>query len=99
MTSSHRGLYVRGQTRDTMAGTKGRKRVRGSQSQKASLSWDGRRQLACMNAESLVIAHQRGAVNTFPGLVRTARQVTKVGYTRSRWANPERGGRCRRCCR
>jgi len=27
-------------------------------------------------------------VNTFPGLVHTARHVTKVGNTRSRWPNP-----------
>jgi len=31
------------------------------------------------------------AVNTFPGLVHTARQVTKVGNTRSRWPNLLRG--------
>ena len=40
-----------------------------------------------MKLESLVIAHQHGAVNTFPGLVHTARHITKVGCTRSRWAN------------
>ena len=40
-----------------------------------------------MKVESLVIAHQHGAVNTFPGLVHTARHITKVGCTRSRWAN------------
>ncbi len=27
-------------------------------------------------------------MNTFPGLVHTARHVTKVGNTRSRWPNP-----------
>ena len=27
-------------------------------------------------------------VNTFPGLVHTARHTTKAGNTRSRWANP-----------
>ena len=37
-----------------------------------------------MKAESLVIADQHAAVNTFPGLVHTARHTTKVGNTRSR---------------
>ena len=40
-----------------------------------------------MNVESLVIANQQVAVNTFPGLVHTARHTTKVGGIRSRWAN------------
>ena len=87
MTSSHHGLYVQGYTRATMAGTKGRKLARVSQSQKACLSSDCSLQLDCMKVESLVIAHQHGAVNTFPGLVHTARHITKVGCTRSRWAN------------
>ena len=42
-----------------------------------------------MKLESLVIADQHAAVNTFPGLVHTARHITKVGCTRSRWANPQ----------
>ncbi len=40
-----------------------------------------------MKLESLVIAHQHGAVNTFPGLVHTARHTTRVGDTRSRYLN------------
>ena len=40
-----------------------------------------------MKAESLVIADQHAAVNTFPGLVHTARHATKVCCTRKRWAN------------
>ena len=40
-----------------------------------------------MKVESLVIAHQNGAVNTFPGLVHTARHTTRVGGTRSRLPN------------
>ena len=43
---------------------------------------------AYVKSESLVIAGQHTAVNTFPGLVHTARQVTKVGNTQSRWPNP-----------
>ena len=40
-----------------------------------------------MKLESLVIADQHAAVNTFPGLVHTARHTTKAGNTRSRWPN------------
>src|SRR5699024_332245 len=46
-----------------------------------------RLQFACMKQESLVIADQHAAVNTFPGLVHTARHTTRVGNTRSRWGN------------
>ena len=48
---------------------------------KAGLSWDWRLQLASMNAELLVTAGQHTAVNTFSGLVHTARHVMKVGNT------------------
>ena len=41
----------------------------------------------CLKLESLVIAHQHGAVNTFPGLVHTARHTIRVGGTRSRESN------------
>ena len=71
-----------------MAGTKGCDAVRRSESQKAGLSSDWGLQLDPMKLELLVIADQHAAVNTFPGLVHTARHVTKVGNTRSRWPNP-----------
>ena len=89
MTSSHHGLYVQGYTRATMAGTEGRKPVRGSQSHKAGLSSDRGLQFDSMKAESLVIADQHAAVNTFPGLVHTARHTTKASCTRSHRANPQ----------
>ena len=89
MTSSHHGLYVQGYTRATMDGTKGCETARWSQSQKAVLSSDCSLQLDCMKVESLVIADQHAAVNTFPGLVHTARHITRVGCTGSRWANPQ----------
>ena len=38
-----------------------------------------------MKPESLVIVDQHATVNTFPGLVHTARHVMKVGNTRSQW--------------
>ncbi len=81
MTSSQHGPYVQGDTHATMAGTTGREAARRSQSRKAGLSSDCRLQLACMKLELLVTAGQHTAVNTFPGLVHTARHTTKVGDT------------------
>src|SRR5204863_9818591 len=89
MTSSPHGLYVQGYTRATMAGTNRSKPARGSQSEKTGLSSDCRLQLACMKLESLVMADQHAAVNTFPGLVHTARHITKVDCTRSLRADPQ----------
>ena len=94
MTSSPHGPYGLGYTRATMVGTEGREPARGSQSQKADLSPDRSLQLDCIKVESLVIPDQHAGVNTFPGLVHTARHITKVGCTGSRWANPARGGNC-----
>ena len=54
---------------------------------KPSLSSDRRLQLACVKSESLVTADQHAAVNTFPGLVHTARHVMEAGHARSRCAN------------
>ena len=70
-----------------MAGTTGCDLATGSESLKAGPSSDRRLQPACVKSESLVIAGQHTAVNTFPGLVHTARHTTKVGNTRSRWGN------------
>ena len=89
MTSSPHGPYVQGYTRATMVGTKGCKPARVSQPQKADLSSDRSLQLDFVKLESLVIADQHAAVNTFPGLVHTARHTTKAGCTRSRCANPQ----------
>ena len=83
MTSSHHGPYVQGYTRATMDGTNRRELARGSQSQKTIPSSDCSLQLDCMKTESLVIAHQHGAVNTFPGLVHTARHTMGVKCSRS----------------
>ena len=92
MTSSPHGLYAQGYTRATMGCTKGCKPARVSQSQKAARSSDWSLQLDSMKLELLVIADQHAAVNTFPGLVHTARQATKVGSTRSRHANRKGAG-------
>ena len=67
-----------------MVGTKGCELARGSQSQKAVLSSDWSLQLDSMKLESLVIADQHAAVNTFPGLVHTARHTMGASCTRSR---------------
>ena len=84
MTSSPHGLYIQGYTRATMADTKGCEPARGSQSQKVALSSDWSLQLDSMKAESLVIADQHAAVNTFPGFVHTARHTMGVNCSRSR---------------
>ena len=70
-----------------MDGTKGREAARWSQSQKAVLSSDWSLQLDSMKSESLVIVDQHATVNTFPGLVHTARHTMGVDWTRSRRAN------------
>ncbi len=81
MTSSPHGPYTWGYTRTTMAGTKSSKTARWSKSQKTGLSSDWSLQLDSMKSESLVIAYQRDAVNSFPGLVHTARHTTEVDWT------------------
>ena len=81
MTSSQHGSYALGYTHATIAGTEGRQGAIRSQSHKTGASWDCRLQLACMNSELLVTAGQHTAVNTFPGLVHTARHVMEVGNT------------------
>ncbi len=88
MTSSPHGLYVQGYTRATMGGTKGSDLARASQSHKAVPSSDRSLQPDSVKPESLVIADQHAAVNTFPGLVHTARHTMRVGCTRSRRADP-----------
>ena len=81
MTSSHHAPYVQGYTRATLAHTKGCDTARWSESQKVRLGSDWRLKLASMKAELLVTAGQHTAVNTFPGLVHTARHVMGVGNT------------------
>ena len=54
---------------------------------KSRLSSDRILQLGCVKVESLVIAHQHGAVNTFPGLVHTARHTMGVVFILRRDSN------------
>ena len=65
-------------------GDRGQQSREGEQISKSRLSSDCSLQLESMKAESLVIADQHAAVNTFPGLVHTARHTMGVGLTR-RW--------------
>ena len=83
MTSSPHGPYAQGYTRATMASTKRCEAARWRQSHKTGLSSDCSLQLDCMKLESLVIADQQAAVNTFPGLVHTARHTMGVICSRS----------------
>ena len=73
--------------RSAMGWTESSEAARPSEPHKPSPSSDCRLQPACMKLESLVIAGQHTAVNTFPGLVHTARHTTEVIHTRSRQAN------------
>ena len=83
MTSNHHALYVLGYTRTTMGVTKRSKTAMLSETFKSIHSSDCRLKFACMKPELLVMAGQHTAVNTFPGLVHTARHTMRVGDTRS----------------
>ena len=74
-----------------MAHTEGSEAVRRSKSQKVRRSPDWSLQLDSMKLESLVIADQHAAVNTFPGLVHTARHTMGAGFTSSRLLNLREG--------
>ena len=89
MTSSPHGPYTQGHTRATMDATKGCYGANRSQSQKSVLSSDWGLQLDPMKLELLVIVDQHATVNTFPGLVHTARQAMETGGTRSRCSNSQ----------
>ncbi len=56
----------------------------GANRKKTGLSTDRSLQLDSLKLESLVIADQQAAVNTFPGLVHTARHTMGAGCSRSR---------------
>jgi hypothetical protein len=79
-TSSQHGAYDLGHTHPTMAnnnGTQARKRKQIPSKFRLSSDWG--LQPDPMKSESVVIADQQAAVNTFSGLVHTARQANKVG--------------------
>ena len=70
-----------------MVSTNRREPVRVSQSEKTDLSTDKSLQLDSLKSESLVIPDQQAGVNTFPGLVHTARHTMGVVCSRSAYAN------------
>ena len=81
--SNHHALYILGHKRTTMAAYNGKRSGDAERSPKSRPSSDCRLQLACMKSELLVIADQHAAVNTFPGVVHTARQAMRVANARS----------------
>ena len=87
MTSSHHAPYVLGYTRTTMVGNRGKRSREAEQTPETRSQFGSQAATRLRESESLVIAGQHTAVNTFPGLVHTARHTTKVGNTRSRWGN------------
>ena len=91
-TSNHHAPYVLGYTRNTMAVNRGMQNRKMERTPKSRPSSDCGLQPAHMKSESLVIADQHAAVNTFPGLVHTARHTMGVGFTRRRLPNRKEGG-------
>ena len=91
LMSSQYVPYVQGYTRVTMESTMGCNTVRWSQSLKTFPSSDCSLQLDYMKSESLVIADQHAAVNTFPGLVHTARHAMEAGSTQKQCTNFREG--------
>ena len=91
-TSNHHAPYVLGYTRNTMAVNRGMRNRKVERTPKSRPSSDCGLQPAHMKSESLVIADQHAAVNTFPGLVHTARHTMGVGFTRRRLFNRKEDG-------
>ena len=90
-TSNHHAPYDLGYTRNTMAVNKGMQSREAERTPKSRPSSDRRLQPACVKSESLVIVGQHTTVNTFPGLVHTARHTMRVGNTRSLLPNRKEG--------
>ena len=67
-----------------MVANRGKQSCEVEQIPKSHLSSDCRLQLACMKLELLVIVDQHATVNTFSGLVHTARQAMEVFFARIR---------------
>ncbi len=88
MTSSQHAPYVLGDTRTTMVGTKGSELARVSESQQTRPQF--RLQAATRLHEGGIASNpgQHTAVNSFPGLVHTARHTMEAGHARSRYPNP-----------
>ena len=75
-----------------MAATERSEAATRSEAQKSGLSPDRSLKPDSVKLESLVIAHQHGAVNTFPGLVQIrSRALYTPPVTPSEWSAPEAG--------
>ena len=82
-TSNHHAPYDLGYTRNTMAVNREKRDSDMEQTPKNGLSSDCSLKFDCMKMELLVIAGQHTAVNTFSGIVHTARHAMRVENTRS----------------
>ncbi len=84
MTSNHHALYDLGYTRTTMALNKEKQDREVEQNSETTSQFGLQAATRLHEVELLVIADQHAAVNTFPGLVHTARHTMRAGGTRSR---------------
>ena len=74
-----------------MAMTEGSERVTQSEPQKRCPSSEYSLHIDYMKVEPLVTVYQNATVNTFPGIVHTARHLTKAGSTGRGCGNPKGG--------
>ncbi len=84
MTSNHHALYDLGYTRTTMALNKEKQDREVEQNSETTSQFGLQAATRCTKSELLVIVDQHATVNTFPGLVHTARHTMRAGGTRSR---------------
>ncbi len=84
MTSNHHALYDLGYTRTTMALNKEKQDREVEQNSETTSQFGLQAATRLHEVGLLVIADQHAAVNTFPGLVHTARHTMRAGGTRSR---------------
>ncbi len=84
MTSNHHALYDLGYTRTTMALNKEKQDREVEQNSETTSQFGLQAATRLHKSELLVIVDQHATVNTFPGLVHTARHTMRAGGTRSR---------------
>ncbi len=84
MTSNHHALYDLGYTRTTMALNKEKQDREVEQNSETTSQFGLQAATRRTKSELLVIVDQHATVNTFPGLVHTARHTMRAGGTRSR---------------
>ncbi len=84
MTSNHHALYDLGYTRTTMALNKEKQDREVEQNSETTSQFGLQAATRLHEVGIAVIVDQHATVNTFPGLVRTARHTMRAGGTRSR---------------